>query len=170
VDDSGWEPDGVTLQVRFCEGGGTSRDGIPAATLPGRQDLTDHNCINLRLPTYGGLYAWEFKKGDRETNVRVEGQLIFNGTTQMLNAALDGFGLAYVPEDLAQRHIAQGRLNEVLEEAPSIARSLGRRYSRAVVLSIAGRAWVGQWQDVPVRRDRFADDREIVKRWLPRQS
>ena len=80
------------------------------------KDLTDHNCINLRLPTHGGLYAWEFKKGDRETNVRVEGQLIFNGTTQMLNAALDGFGLAYVPEDLTHRHIAEGRLNRVLED------------------------------------------------------
>ena len=66
------------------------------------QDLTDHNCINLRLPTHGGLYAWEFEKGGRELKVRVDGQLIFNGTTQMLNAALAGFGLAYVPEDLAQ--------------------------------------------------------------------
>src|SRR5712691_1633488 len=49
------------------------------------QDLTDHNCVNLRLPTYGGLYAWEFEKGDRELKVRVEGQLVLNGTTQMLN-------------------------------------------------------------------------------------
>ena len=66
------------------------------------QDLTDHNCINLRLPTHGGLYAWEFEKGGRELKVRVDGQLVFNGTTQMLNAALAGFGLAYVPEDAAQ--------------------------------------------------------------------
>ena len=80
------------------------------------QDLTDHNCINLRLPTYGGLYAWEFEKGGRELKVRVEGQLVFNGTTQMLNAALGGFGLAYVPEDLAQPHVAQGRLKRVLED------------------------------------------------------
>jgi DNA-binding transcriptional LysR family regulator len=80
------------------------------------QDLNDHSCINLRLPTYGGLYAWEFEKGGRELKVRVEGQLIFNGTLQMLNAALAGFGLAYVPEDLAQPHVAQGRLKRVLED------------------------------------------------------
>ena len=80
------------------------------------QELTDHNCINLRLPTYGGLYAWEFEKGNRELKVRVDGQLVFNGTTQMLNAALAGFGLAYVPEDLAQPHLAKGRLKRVLED------------------------------------------------------
>src|SRR5213593_3021540 len=79
-------------------------------------DLTDHKCINLRLPTYGGLYAWEFEKGTRELKVRVEGQLVFNGTFQMLNAALAGYGLAYVPEDLAQPHLAKGRLERVLED------------------------------------------------------
>jgi len=80
------------------------------------QNLTDHSCINLRLPTHGGLYAWEFEKGGRELKVRVDGQLIFNGTVQMLNAALAGFGLAYVPEDLAQPHLAQGRLQRVLDD------------------------------------------------------
>jgi DNA-binding transcriptional LysR family regulator len=80
------------------------------------QDLTDHICINLHLPTYGGLYAWEFEKGGRELRVRVEGQLVLNGTTQVLNAALAGFGLAYVPEDLAQPHVDQGRLKRVLED------------------------------------------------------
>jgi len=80
------------------------------------QDLTDQICINLHLPTYGGLYAWEFEKGDRELRVRVEGQLVLNGTTQVLNAALAGFGLAYVPEDLAQPHVAAGRLVRVLED------------------------------------------------------
>ena len=80
------------------------------------QDLTDHNCINLHLPTYGGLYAWEFEKGDHELKVRVEGQLVFNGTSQMLNAALAGFGLAFVPEDVAQPHLAQGRLKRVLDD------------------------------------------------------
>jgi len=80
------------------------------------QDLTDHNCINLRLATHGGLYAWEFQKGDRELKVRVEGQLVFNNTFQMLNAALDGYGLAYVPEDVAQPHLAKGRLKRVLED------------------------------------------------------
>jgi DNA-binding transcriptional LysR family regulator len=80
------------------------------------QDLIGHGCINLRLPTLGGLYAWEFEKGNRELRVRVEGQLVFNGTTQMLNAALAGFGLAYVPEDLVAPHIAKGRLTRVLED------------------------------------------------------
>ncbi len=80
------------------------------------QDLVGHNCINLRLSTHGSLYAWEFEKGNRELKVRVEGQLVFNGTFQMLNAALAGFGLAYVPEDLAQPHLAKGRLKRVLED------------------------------------------------------
>jgi DNA-binding transcriptional LysR family regulator len=80
------------------------------------QELIAHNCINLRLPTHGGLYAWEFEKADRELKVRVEGQLVFNGTAQMLNAALAGFGLAYVPEDLALPHLAKGRLERVLED------------------------------------------------------
>jgi DNA-binding transcriptional LysR family regulator len=62
------------------------------------QDLLGHNCINLRLPTRGGLYAWEFEQDERELKVHVEGQLVFNGTFQMLNAALAGCGLAYVPE------------------------------------------------------------------------
>jgi DNA-binding transcriptional LysR family regulator len=80
------------------------------------QDLIGHSCINLRLPTLGGLYAWEFERGARELKVRVEGQLVFNGSSQMLNAALGGFGLAYVPEDLAQPHLAKGRLKRVLED------------------------------------------------------
>jgi DNA-binding transcriptional LysR family regulator len=80
------------------------------------QDLVDHDCINLRLSTLGGLYAWEFEKGGRELKVRVEGRLTFNGTTQMLNAALAGFGLAYVPEELAQPHLAKGRLRRVLAD------------------------------------------------------
>ena len=80
------------------------------------QDLVGHSCINLRLPTYGGLYAWEFERDGRELKVRVEGQLIFNSIFQALDAALAGFGLAYMPEDLAQSHIAKGRLRRVLEE------------------------------------------------------
>lgn len=78
------------------------------------QDLIAHNCINLRLATLGGLYAWEFEKDGRELKVRVEGQLTFNGSAQMLKAALGGFGLAYVVEDLAQSYIAKGRLKQVL--------------------------------------------------------
>ncbi len=80
------------------------------------QDLIGHACINLRLTTHGGLYAWEFEKGGRELKVRVDGQLTFNGTFQMLDAALAGFGLAYVPEDVAQPHLAKGRLKRVLED------------------------------------------------------
>jgi len=80
------------------------------------QDLIGHNCINLRLPTHGGLYAWEFEKARRELRVRVEGQLVFNATRQMLNAALAGFGLAYVLEDLAQPYLARGQLKRVLED------------------------------------------------------
>src|SRR4051812_12669916 len=80
------------------------------------QELVDHNCINLRLPTRGGLYAWEFEKDGREVRVHVEGQLVFNGTFQMLNAAVAGFGLAYVPEDVAQPHLAAGRLKRVLDD------------------------------------------------------
>ena len=62
------------------------------------------------------MYAWEFEKGGRELKVRVEGQLVFNTTAQILNAALAGFGLAYVPEDLAQPHAAKGCLKRVLED------------------------------------------------------
>jgi DNA-binding transcriptional LysR family regulator len=80
------------------------------------QDLIGYRCINLRLPTQGGLYAWEFEKGARELKVRVEGQLVFNSTYQMVNAALAGFGLAYVPEDLVQAHLAKGRLKRVLQD------------------------------------------------------
>ena len=80
------------------------------------QDLTAHACINLRLPTHGGLYAWEFEKGGREIRVRVEGQLVFNGTAPMLDAALAGLGLAYVPEDTVRTHIADGRLIRVLAD------------------------------------------------------
>ncbi len=79
-------------------------------------DLADHVCINLRLPTYGGLYAWELERGGREERVRVNGQLTFNTTARMLTAALDGFGLAYVPEDLAARDISEGRLTPTLED------------------------------------------------------
>lgn len=77
-------------------------------------DLTTHTCITIRLPTHGGLYAWEFEKGGREFRVRVEGQLIFNSILQILQAALDGFGIAYLADGLAEPHIAAGRLVPVL--------------------------------------------------------
>jgi DNA-binding transcriptional LysR family regulator len=80
------------------------------------QDLTEHNCINLRLPTHGGLYAWEFEKGRRELKVRVDGQLVFNTLRQRVDAALAGLGLAYLTEDSARPHIARGSLIRVLED------------------------------------------------------
>jgi DNA-binding transcriptional LysR family regulator len=80
------------------------------------QDLTAHSCINLRLPTYGGLYAWEFEKRGRELKVRVEGQWVFNNIALRLNAALAGCGLAYLPEDQVQAPVADGRLIRVLDD------------------------------------------------------
>jgi DNA-binding transcriptional LysR family regulator len=80
------------------------------------QDLTAHDCINMRLPTYGGLYAWEFEKGGRELKVRVEGQLVFNNVALRLNAVLAGLGLAYLLEDQVQAHLAAGRLVRVLAD------------------------------------------------------
>lgn len=79
-------------------------------------ELTTHNCINLRLPTYGGLYVWEFEKAHRELKVRVEGQLVFNTSNQILQAVLAGSGVAYLPEDMVQHHIAGGRLRQVLDD------------------------------------------------------
>jgi DNA-binding transcriptional LysR family regulator len=86
----------------------------PVPQVP--QDLIGHTCINLRLPTYGGLYAWEFEKDGHELRVRVEGQLVFNNIFQVLKAAVAGFGLAHVPEDLAQPYLTKGRLRRVLED------------------------------------------------------
>ena len=80
------------------------------------QDLTEHNCINLRMPTYGGLYAWEFEKGKQEFKVRVDGQLVFNTMRQRLDAALAGLGLSYMAEDVVRPYIARGSLVHVLED------------------------------------------------------
>jgi DNA-binding transcriptional LysR family regulator len=80
------------------------------------QDLIGHNCINLRLPTRDAFYAWELSKDGREMQVRVEGQLSFNGAYEILDAALAGQGLAYVPSDLVDAHVAAGRLRCVLED------------------------------------------------------
>lgn len=79
------------------------------------RDLASHNCINLRLPTYGSLYAWEFERGGQELNVRVEGQLVFNSSSQILRAVLAGFGLACLPEDMVQPFVKDGYLRRVLE-------------------------------------------------------
>ncbi|WP_062205298.1 LysR family transcriptional regulator [Aureimonas sp. AU12] len=80
------------------------------------QDLVEHRCINLRLPTLGGLYAWEFERDGRELRVRVDGQLVFNNSTQVLKAALKGFGLAFLPEDHMQPGLESGALVRVLED------------------------------------------------------
>ncbi|WJI38791.1 MULTISPECIES: LysR family transcriptional regulator [Mesorhizobium] len=86
----------------------------PMPTTP--QDLVGHACINLRQTTAGGLYTWEFEKDGRELRVRVEGQLTFNTSMPMIDAALSGYGVAYVPDDLAKDHIAAGRLTLLLED------------------------------------------------------
>jgi DNA-binding transcriptional LysR family regulator len=78
------------------------------------QDLVSQNCINLRLPTYGGLYAWEFEKDGHELKVRVDGQLVFNSPAPILDATLAGLGLAYLPEGQVQTQLAEGRLVQVL--------------------------------------------------------
>ena len=77
-------------------------------------DLAAHACINMRLPTYGGLYAWEFERDGREERVRVEGQLICNTTGRLLAAALDGFGLAYLPEPFVKPCLDAGTLRPAL--------------------------------------------------------
>ncbi len=88
----------------------------PVAIPKVPQDLTEHRCINLRLPTLGGLYAWELKKGKREINVRVDGQLIVNHSSQMLKGVLAGVGLAFMLEDVVRPHIESGTLVQVLED------------------------------------------------------
>ena len=79
-------------------------------------DLADHNCITTRMPTYGGLATWGLERDGREVKVRAAGQLVFNSLSIRIQSALDGLGLAYVPEDQALPHLAEGRLVRVLEE------------------------------------------------------
>lgn len=86
--------------------------GVP--THP--QDLVRHICINMRHETAGGLYAWEFEKGGQALRVRVSGQLTFNNSYAMIDAAVNGCGIAYVPEDIVERHIASGLLVQVLDD------------------------------------------------------
>jgi len=113
----------------------------PAPRTP--EDLAHHNCINLRLPTHGGCYPWELKKGKTELQVRVEGQLTFNSSYQMLEAALSGCGLAFIPQDLAASHVAAGSLQWVLEDwfptfpGLHIYYPSRRQSSRALALVIA---------------------------------
>ncbi len=88
--------------------------GHPKPATP--HDLTEHSCINMRLPTRGNIYAWEFEKNGRALRVRVEGQLVFNNIALRVNAALAGLGLAYLPEDAVQPYLDNGRLVRVLED------------------------------------------------------
>src|SRR4051794_10859678 len=80
------------------------------------RDLTGHECVNLRLPTSGGSYAWEFRKRQQEVRSRVEGRVTLNRLEPMLKAALAGFGLVYMPEDLVREHLESGRLVQVLAD------------------------------------------------------
>lgn len=87
------------------------RFGVPETP----EQLEQHRCMNMRLPTHGGLYAWEFEQDGREIRVRVDGQLILNSLPQRIDAAVNGLGLAYVPEDAIPDALAEGRLVRVLE-------------------------------------------------------
>ncbi|MGY4567427.1 LysR family transcriptional regulator [Bradyrhizobium pachyrhizi] len=80
------------------------------------QDLTQHACINIRLPTHGGIYAWEFERRGRPLKVRVDGQLVFNSTPLRIKAALAGLGLAYIAEDQVRAQLAKGQLIQVLDD------------------------------------------------------
>lgn len=80
------------------------------------QDLVTHSCINLRFPTHGGLWAWDFERDGRELKVRVDGQLTFNSIFRVRDAALEGYGLAYIPEDLARPYLSKSQLTWVLQE------------------------------------------------------
>jgi DNA-binding transcriptional LysR family regulator len=82
----------------------------------GIPDLARHNCICLRLASSGGIYAWELRDGERDVEVRVSGQVTFDGAYQMLNAALSGYGLAFLPEELTQPHVDAGRLRRVMDD------------------------------------------------------
>lgn len=85
----------------------------PKPTHP--HDLTNHRCINIRFPTYGGLDVWEFERRGRTLKVRVGGPLVFNTTPHIASAALDGIGIAYLPEEEFSPHLEAGRLVRVLE-------------------------------------------------------
>lgn len=79
------------------------------------KDLLGHRCINFRLPSVGGLYAWEFEEDGREIKIRVDGQLAFNNIYELLEACLDGFGLAYIPEEIILPYLQDGRLVRTLQ-------------------------------------------------------
>ncbi|WP_342609178.1 LysR family transcriptional regulator [Vibrio tritonius] len=79
-------------------------------------ELVNHRCINIRLPTLGGVYAWEFEKDGKVINVNVKGQIVIESSVNRLDAALSGLGITYVPEDMVMESLADGSLVRVLEE------------------------------------------------------
>lgn len=89
-------------------------EGKPHPITP--HDLQQHNCINLRLPTLGSIYAWEFEKDGHPLRVRVDGQLILNSNSQIMKALLSGFGMAFVPEDTVSEEIKSGKLIRFMED------------------------------------------------------
>ncbi|PZR89304.1 MAG: LysR family transcriptional regulator [Stutzerimonas stutzeri] len=105
----------ISPDLRFLVVGAPSY--FEGRTMPETpRDLTAHSCISLRMPTYGGLYAWELEEGGREISVQVEGQVICNDIYDVLQAALDGFGLAHVPQEIARPHLESGALKWVLQD------------------------------------------------------
>ena len=122
-------------------------DHPPPATP---QDLTRHRCLNLRLTTQGGLYAWEFRKDGHDLRVRVEGPLILNRTAQIVDAAVAGIGLGFVPVDRVRPHIDAGRLVPVLQDwwprfdGHHLYYPSRRQPSRAFALLVEALRWRGQ--------------------------
>ncbi|MHC0613004.1 LysR family transcriptional regulator [Komagataeibacter oboediens] len=105
----------ITSDVRFVVVGSPSYfKGRKKPQNP--SDLLQHNCITMRLPTRGGIYAWEFEKDGEELKIRVDGQLVLNGSLAVCDACLDGIGLGHMPEMVAKKYIADGRLISVLQD------------------------------------------------------
>ncbi|AEI79305.1 transcriptional regulator LysR family [Cupriavidus necator N-1] len=88
--------------------------GNPARKTP--RDLPAHRCINLRFPTHGGLSVWDFERRGRQLKVRVDCQVVFNTTPHIVMAALEGLGVAFLPEEEFAPHVEAGRLGRVLED------------------------------------------------------
>lgn len=104
----------ITPQLRMAAV--ASPEYLLTHTLPlTPQDLLQHNCMNMRMATSGGLYVWEFDNDEGPVNVRVNGQLTFNTSAPMVDAALAGLGIAFLPEEEFEPYIAQGRLIRFLE-------------------------------------------------------
>lgn len=109
------------IAVRISEDQRVAVVGSPAyfanRTKPKKPaDLAEHNCINLRLPTHGGLLVWDFQKGKQIVKIRVTGQWIYNSSAPILRAALAGQGLAFLPEEMSLEHLAKGELIRVLDD------------------------------------------------------